>query len=256
MKIRLLCIAVFTLMVQSTRAFSQEYDLNQLIETKGSAHGVSPNLIRAVMSTESALRRTAVSPKGAQGLMQLMPATAELMGVPRSQLFDPERNIEAGTRYLAKLQGLFGSNVSLIAAAYNAGEGAVQRFGGIPPYRETQNYVPQVVGKYNLFNSCGVSCFNNMHKGRASVGSDAPMMATAQPAQKTTLMSWLGGGAKAQQVDYRQNPSMNTSTVSVAQPIAVRVRATKVRAVGYRPPVRQNGFVQVLTQDGTYQAFQ
>jgi len=105
-------------------------------------HGVDPALVRAVMHAESAFRPNVVSHKGAQGLMQLIPATAERFGV--QDAFDPAQNINAGTRYLAWLLRRFDGNVQLAAAGYNAGEGAVDRFKGVPPYEETQRYVERV----------------------------------------------------------------------------------------------------------------
>ncbi|HQR46152.1 MAG TPA: lytic transglycosylase domain-containing protein [Thermoanaerobaculia bacterium] len=107
------------------------------------AHRIDPALIAAVIKAESNFVPSAVSRKGARGLMQLMPATARRMGVRRD--FDPGENISGGTAYLAELARRFGeTSVELILAAYNAGEQAVESFGGIPPYRETQAYVKKV----------------------------------------------------------------------------------------------------------------
>jgi soluble lytic murein transglycosylase-like protein len=112
------------------------------IESAAAKHGISPALIEAVIRVESGFRPRAVSRKGAQGLMQLMPATAAQLGV--KDVFDPEQNIHAGTRYLAVLLRLFEGDVSLACAAYNAGVNTVRRFGGIPPYPETQQYVKRI----------------------------------------------------------------------------------------------------------------
>jgi hypothetical protein len=112
------------------------------IERAADRHGVSPALIEAVIRVESGFRPRAVSRKGARGLMQLMPETAARFQV--TNVFDPEQNIVAGTRYLAWLLELFGNDVPLACAAYNAGEKAVLRFGGIPPYPETQEYVRRI----------------------------------------------------------------------------------------------------------------
>lgn len=103
---------------------------------------VDPALVRAVIHAESAFRPDAVSQKGAQGLMQLMPGTAQRYGV--ADPFDAGQNIEAGVQHLAALLERYDGDVGLAAAAYNAGEGAVQRFGGIPPYQETKVYVERV----------------------------------------------------------------------------------------------------------------
>lgn len=105
-------------------------------------HQVDPLLIRAVILTESSGKRGARSPKGAMGLMQLMPATAARFGV--SNAYDPAQNIAGGARYLRWLLDYFGGNVRLALAGYNAGEGAVNKYGGIPPYKETQSYVQRV----------------------------------------------------------------------------------------------------------------
>jgi soluble lytic murein transglycosylase-like protein len=119
-----------------------------LIEQAAARHQVDPKLVHAVIQTESAYNAGAISPKGAVGLMQLMPGTARRFGVMDST--DPDQNVDGGTRYLKHLIGMFGSNLDLAVAAYNAGENAVLRHNNsIPPYPETQNYVRQVLALYN-----------------------------------------------------------------------------------------------------------
>jgi soluble lytic murein transglycosylase-like protein len=110
---------------------------------------LDPALIHAVISAESGYNPLARSPKGAKGLMQLMPATAERYGV-RNPL-DPRQNIYGGSAYLRDLLTLFGNDMQLALAAYNAGEGAVMQHGRIPPYRETVEYVPKVLSYYNRY---------------------------------------------------------------------------------------------------------
>jgi Transglycosylase SLT domain len=112
-------------------------------------HRIDPALISAVIRVESNYAARAVSRKGARGLMQLMPATAHRLGVRRS--FDPRENIRGGTAYLAELASRFGeTSVELILAAYNAGEHAVEEYKGVPPYRETRDYVRRVTGLWRM----------------------------------------------------------------------------------------------------------
>jgi hypothetical protein len=121
---------------------SANHDFDHHIMAASVHHGISQDLIRAIIQVESQFDRLAVSTAGARGLMQLMPATARSMGV--TDAFDARQNIFGGTRYLRILLGLYGGDTSMAAAAYNAGETAVARYNGIPPYKETQNYVRKV----------------------------------------------------------------------------------------------------------------
>jgi soluble lytic murein transglycosylase-like protein len=117
-------------------------DLETVIEEAAAAHGVSPHLVRAVVVAESAFDPLAVSRVGAQGLMQLMPATATRMGVTDS--LDPRQNVFGGAKYLSQLLTRFDGNVALALAGYNAGPGKVARYRGIPPYGETRGYVTKI----------------------------------------------------------------------------------------------------------------
>ena len=115
----------------------------------GERNGVDPLLLYSVMHQESSFKSHAVSPKGARGLMQLMPGTAARFGV--TSIFDPRQNIEGGARYLRFLLDRFDGDVNLALAGYNAGEGAVEKFGGrVPPYAETQEYVRRISRRYSL----------------------------------------------------------------------------------------------------------
>lgn len=121
--------------------------LDALIRQNGIRHGVDPYLIFLVMEQESHFNSRVVSPKGARGLMQLMPGTGARYGVRRP--FDPAQNISGGTRYLRELLNRFNNRVDLVLASYNAGEGAVIKFGHkVPPYKETRNYVKQISYRY------------------------------------------------------------------------------------------------------------
>jgi hypothetical protein len=120
--------------------------INALIRKYSQIYGVDPSLVRAVMRHESDFNPDAVSPKGAQGLMQLMPGTAALMGVRNP--FDPEQNIAGGVGYLRRCLDRFQHNVPLAVAAYNAGPESVAKCGTIPPYEETQAFVTNVMGSY------------------------------------------------------------------------------------------------------------
>jgi len=112
-------------------------------------YGIDDSLVKAVIYTESYFNPNATSHKGASGLMQLMPATAEKYGV--SDLYNPKQNIVAGIKHLRYLKTLFPNNLKHMIAAYNAGENAVNKYNGIPPYRETQGYVKKVMKHYKRF---------------------------------------------------------------------------------------------------------
>ncbi|MGE5454096.1 MAG: lytic transglycosylase domain-containing protein [Methylocystaceae bacterium] len=115
----------------------------EIIQKASTKYGVSEQVISAVIKQESGFDAQAVSHCGAQGLMQLMPRTAAGLGV--KDAFNPEENIMAGTKYLKQKLDEFGGNLEMALAAYNAGSGAVRRHHGVPPYKETQNYVARVI---------------------------------------------------------------------------------------------------------------
>lgn len=125
------------------KAFDQE------INAAARAFTVDESLIRAIIHAESAYQPEAQSPKGAQGLMQLTAATQKELNI--ENVFDPVSNIEGGTRYLSRLMKEFDQNIELATAAYNAGPGAVRKYGGIPPYKETQEYVRRVKILYRRY---------------------------------------------------------------------------------------------------------
>lgn len=120
--------------------------LESVIAPAAARYGLDPNLVAAVILAESSGDADAISSKGARGLMQLMPATAAELGV--SNVLDPEQNVDGGARYLRDMLDRHAGDLSLALAAYNAGPAAVRRYGGIPPYRETESYVGRVMRSY------------------------------------------------------------------------------------------------------------
>src|SRR5215216_2833731 len=144
--------------------------LDSLVEEAAGQHGLDPCLIFSVMRAESSFNRTAISPKGASGLMQLMPATAVRFGV--KNIFDPRENVFGGAKYLRWLLDRFNGDVRLALAGYNAGEGAVEFYGlRIPPFMETQNYVRIIYGRYS-----------NIHLAKPdTITAEAPKPDLAKP---------------------------------------------------------------------------
>ena len=127
------------------RAFTQQ-EIDAAIDEAAARHRVDAGLVRSVIKVESNFNPNAVSPKGAMGLMQLMPSTVRSLNVANP--FDPAENVDAGVRHLKKLLDSYGGNVRLSLAAYNAGAGAVARSAGVPRFRETQNYVRRITDLY------------------------------------------------------------------------------------------------------------
>ncbi len=126
--------------------FANAVPFGDIIHAKAKKYDVDPVLVAAVVETESKFHRTARSPVGAQGLMQLMPRTGRWLGA--KNLYDPEQNVEAGVKYLKYLQSRFDGDLKNTIAAYNAGEGNVERYGGVPPFNETRSYVKKVMSRY------------------------------------------------------------------------------------------------------------
>lgn len=174
-------------------SYSKNKDaFDAIIRQAAQTHGISEGLIKAVMHTESGFNVHARSPVGAQGLMQLMPATARRFNV--SNAYDPHQNIMAGAKYLAWLMKRFNGNTTLALAGYNAGEGNVAKYKGVPPFRETQDYVRRVTSRYQNLYSNGVHVSQASYSASADQGrviassahyttpatNTAPMQAAAQ----------------------------------------------------------------------------
>jgi len=149
-------------------------DTHRLVREASKRHGVDMDFLASVIRQESGGNSQAVSPAGARGLMQLMPATAEQLGVQDS--FDPEQNVDGGARYLRELLERYRGDAVRALAAYNAGPEAVDRYQGVPPYPETRNYVRSVVRDYN-----------RKKKGRAASAANDPKRGSSQPHAATPI---------------------------------------------------------------------
>ena len=159
-----------------------------LLQEAAAREGVSPDLVRAVIRTESAFDHLAVSSTGARGLMQLMPDAARRFGV--QDPFDPRANIQGGVRYLRVLLKMFQGDVALTVAAYNAGEGAVARHGGIPPYRETRDYVRKILALLAQGPALPMVMMASYTPGGAAFGANvAPLPPASSPAKKAVRVA-------------------------------------------------------------------
>jgi soluble lytic murein transglycosylase-like protein len=164
----------------SSSSAAPAVSIAELVERTSKAHNVDPLLVDSMIRVESNYNPNAVSPKGAQGLMQLMPPTAQMLGVNDS--FDPAENIEAGVKYLKYLEDLYKDD-RLALAAYNAGPGAVDRFKQIPPYPETQKYVEKVGKKYGDARSAAGQKIVASQKAAVSSASSVAAPVNDQPVQ-------------------------------------------------------------------------
>ncbi len=176
----------------SAHRFAQPLDLNELVNASSEIYKLDPDLVSSVIRAESGFNVRAVSPKGAQGLMQLMPDTASQLGV--SNTFDARANVEGGTRYLRELLERYNFDLIKALAAYNAGPQRVEQYGGVPPYYETKAYVARVVRDFNkkkmaaknADHSSAVknkSNSNAAHKSGAASSPEAKQHSSKAPAQ-------------------------------------------------------------------------
>jgi soluble lytic murein transglycosylase-like protein len=131
----------------STEKIGRQVDLNEVVKAASGTYRLDPDLVNSVIRAESGFNVRAVSPKGAQGLMQLMPKTASDLGVHNA--FDPQANVDGGTRYLRELLERYDFDLVKALAAYNAGPQRVEQYGGVPPYYETKAYVARIVRDFN-----------------------------------------------------------------------------------------------------------
>lgn len=127
-----------------------EAPFGDLIYEMAGRYAINPYVVAAIVQVESDFNPRAVSRKGARGLMQLLPETASRFGMRKRDLFNPAKNLEAGIRYLKWLSQRFSGDATRVLAAYNAGEGAVDRFGGVPPFQETRSYVTRIFSLLGL----------------------------------------------------------------------------------------------------------
>ncbi len=155
----------------SVFARSNPVDLNDVVNTASGHYRLDPDLVSSVIKAESGFNVHAVSRKGAQGLMQLMPGTASQLGVPNA--FDPQANVEGGAKYLRELLERYNFDLVKALAAYNAGPQRVEQFGGVPPYYETRAYVARIVRDFNKKKAA-------QRKGSTSAKSSAAVVAQAK----------------------------------------------------------------------------
>lgn len=163
--------------LNSVRQFSNQY-------------GVEENLIRAVMKQESCFNSKAYSSAGAVGLMQLMPGTADHMGV--GDIWDPHENIRGGVKYLAQMLREFNGDKALALAAYNAGPGAVRKYNGIPPYKETRGYVQRIMAEYSRLQNTQVATASGYQRQARVIPASSRSYGWAKPVQEFTVFRGRG----------------------------------------------------------------
>ncbi|HET8669044.1 MAG TPA: lytic transglycosylase domain-containing protein [Terriglobales bacterium] len=158
---------------------AKPFDVHAAVAAASKAHALDPDFIASVIHAESSFNPRAVSPKGAQGLMQLMPATASRLGVKDS--FDPNANVDGGTKYLRELLLRYNDDMAKALAAYNAGPSRVDQYRGVPPYRETRQYVARIIREFN------------QKKRAAKVAAPPPTVRSAKKAEKAAATETNSG---------------------------------------------------------------
>lgn len=217
-KIKLLLMCTLPIWAHASR-----YD--DLIHKHARLNRLDPHLVQAIMCRESAFNPHAHSSKDARGLMQVIPSTARLMGVDPRRLFEPEQSIIAGTRYLAFLSDRYHGNLTKMIAGYNAGHGAVDKYGGIPPYAETQTYVRYVAMKYQSLGG------NNTSTDTRS----SPVLITP-PQGKVILTSW-----QQRQSSSANEPIIDEKNEPHVEPVHLHVAQSNIKK-----PSQPQSFVQTL----------
>src|ERR1700756_3708146 len=177
----------------SAPANSGRVDVAEVVGAASDRYRLDPDLLNSVIRAESGFKVHAVSPKGAQGLMQLMPGTASKLGVPNA--FDPEANVDGGTRYLRELLERYNFDLIKALAAYNAGPQRVEQFGGVPPYYETRAYVARIVKDFNkkkIAQGKAAAPQNNVAQKKGGTKPGAAAKSTSRSASGTTVASTQG----------------------------------------------------------------
>lgn len=207
---------------QKARSIDQA-ELLDLVTMISWEHGLDPVLVHALVRVESDYNPLAVSRKGAMGLMQLMPATAKRLGV--ADPFDPEQNLHGGALELGRLLDRYSGNVPLALAAYNAGEGAVARYGGVPPYRETRGYVQRIMTLYQG------QPYD--HRSASRAAKRAPVRLLRDAGDGQVLITNLGRGSAGSTGRQRASrPLLGRSSVTSATDVdRGRARVKRPRAV-------------------------
>ena len=177
-------------------------DLNQVVNSASATYHLDPDLVNSVIHAESGFNSHAVSPKGARGLMQLMPSTASNLGVKDS--FDPEANVTGGSRYLRELLERYDFDLVKALAAYNAGPGRVEQYNGVPPYYETRAYVARIVHEYNRKKTAQENAAAQAHKPAHT----EKKVSTAQAHKQKTSSAALAHTASASKRSANPPPQL------------------------------------------------